>query len=63
MWFDPTSEGFVSLRKISRADIDTLLVLAKCTVISSIHEAHVDAYLLSESSLFVYDEMIVLKVT
>lgn len=60
-WFDSSTEGFTSLRTLKRADIDHLLTFAKCTVVSEIHEANLSAYLLSESSLFVYDEMIVLK--
>ena len=61
VWFFSASEEFKSLRTIGREDIDWLLTLAKCTVISVINCEHVDAYLLSESSLFVYDDMIVLK--
>lgn len=61
VWFDTQADGFKSLRTIQRADIDWLLTFVKCTVISTISCEKVDAYLLSESSLFVYDEMIVLK--
>ncbi len=60
-WFDTTTEGYKSLRTIPRAEIDWLLTFVKCTVISVLNSEKVDAYLLSESSLFVYDDLIVLK--
>jgi len=49
------------LRTLSRTDLDTICAKARCTIISHISNQYVDAYLLSESSLFVYNFMLVLK--
>ena len=50
-----------SLRIIPRQKIDHLLTFVKCTVISVLKGDAFDAYLLSESSLFVFDDIIILK--
>ena len=57
----PPSPSARGLRGLSRAQIDELCAAAKCTVISSASNAFFDAYVLSESSLFVYPSKIVLK--
>mmetsp|Transcript_37727 Transcript_37727/g.84057 ORF Transcript_37727/g.84057 Transcript_37727/m.84057 type:complete len:378 (+) Transcript_37727:302-1435(+) len=49
------------LRALSRAQLDELMDLARCTIVSSRTNAHLDAYVLSESSLFVYPTKWVLK--
>lgn len=49
------------LRGLSRAQIDELCSAARCTVISVASNAFFDAYVLSESSLFVYPGKIILK--
>lgn len=49
------------LRAIPRAQLDELMSLAACTIVSSRSNAHFDAYVLSESSLFVYPTKWVLK--
>lgn len=49
------------LRQLSRNDLDRICRRARCTILSSIHNQYVDAYVLSESSLFVYPYMLVLK--
>jgi S-adenosylmethionine decarboxylase len=49
------------LRALSRVQLDTLCKLAKCTILSTISSTHVDAYVLSESSLFVYDYRLIMK--
>lgn len=51
----------VGLRKLERNDLDRICSRARCTILSSISNTYVDAYVLSESSLFVYPYMLVLK--
>lgn len=49
------------LRSLPRASIDTLLDKASCQVVSAKFSQYFDAYVLSESSLFVYPDRFVLK--
>ncbi|CEP12251.1 hypothetical protein [Parasitella parasitica] len=49
------------LRTVDRSLWDSMLATVKCTVLSVVSNAHVDAYLLSESSMFVFPHKIVLK--
>lgn len=49
------------LRALSRGQLDELMSLAACTIVSSRTNADLDAYVLSESSLFVYPTKWVLK--
>jgi S-adenosylmethionine decarboxylase len=49
------------LRTLPRADLDRICARARCTILSSVSNRYLDAYVLSESSLFVYPYMIVLK--
>ncbi|EIE77853.1 hypothetical protein G6F46_002369 [Rhizopus delemar] len=56
------SLGFSNdLRTVDRALWDSMLATVKCTVLNVIRNDHVDAYLLSESSMFVYPHKIILK--
>lgn len=54
-------EGEGSLRSVPQARWSLLLDLARCKILSATHGLACDAYVLSESSLFVYDRHIVLK--
>jgi S-adenosylmethionine decarboxylase len=49
------------LREISRANIDLICDAAKCTILSVISNEHRDAYLLSESSLFIHKYHMLIK--
>jgi S-adenosylmethionine decarboxylase proenzyme len=49
------------LRALARPQLDSLLALAACEIVSARHGPAFDAYVLSESSLFVYPDRAVLK--
>lgn len=55
---DPNRLG---LRALTRAQIDSILEPACCTIVSQLSNTELDSYVLSESSLFVYPFKIVLK--
>jgi len=59
IWFKATSGN--SLRKVPRDKWVNLLRLVRCQILSVISNDFCDAYLLSESSLFVYPHRIILK--
>ena len=50
-----------SLRDLPRTTLDKLMTLAACEIVSKVSNDHFDAYVLSESSLFVYPSSWVLK--
>jgi S-adenosylmethionine decarboxylase len=49
------------LRLLQRHELDQICKRAHCTILSSISNQYLDAYVLSESSLFVYNYMIIIK--
>jgi S-adenosylmethionine decarboxylase len=51
----------VGLRRMERAELDLLCTRARCSILSSVSNRYLDAYVLSESSLFVYPYMVVIK--
>lgn len=57
---DPVT-GKIGLRRLLREDLDAICRRARCTILSSVSNAYLDAYVLSESSLFVYPYMVMIK--
>ncbi|KAL0327073.1 UNVERIFIED_CONTAM: S-adenosylmethionine decarboxylase proenzyme [Sesamum angustifolium] len=55
---DPEGKG---LRSLSKAQLDEILEPAECTIVASLSNEHVDSYVLSESSLFVYPYKMIIK--
>ncbi|XP_031285063.1 S-adenosylmethionine decarboxylase proenzyme-like [Pistacia vera] len=55
---DPSGLG---LRALTRSQLDSILDLAQCTIVSHLSNSEFDSYVLSESSLFVYPLKIILK--
>ncbi|KAA8530510.1 hypothetical protein F0562_005219 [Nyssa sinensis] len=55
---DPGGRG---LRSLSKNQLDEFLQPAECTIVESLSNDHVDSYVLSESSLFVYPYKIIIK--
>ncbi|KAJ3164877.1 spermidine resistance protein [Irineochytrium annulatum] len=49
------------LRTVSRATWEEMLAIVKCQVLSVVSNEYMDAYLLSESSMFVYPNRLILK--
>ena len=64
IWFgcsDCGSSSSADLRKISRSALQSILQLVRCEVISFKRSDSMDAYVLSESSLFVSRDRLILK--
>ncbi|SJK97367.1 related to S-adenosylmethionine decarboxylase [Armillaria ostoyae] len=71
IWFAPSPahlpdtngsvDGKIGLRKVERAVWEGMLDIVKCSVLSTVSGADFDAYLLSESSLFVSPHRLILK--
>lgn len=49
------------LRELTRENLDALCTAARCTIIATMSNEHLDSYVLSESSLFVYPHKMILK--
>ena len=63
-WKDDVDNGAflkAGLRSIPRVELDAILTLAACTIVSHLPNECFDSYVLSESSLFVYPARIVIK--
>ncbi|KAJ4957853.1 hypothetical protein NE237_024964 [Protea cynaroides] len=58
MFVDPEGRG---LRNLTRAQIDSILDAARCTIVSELSNSEFDSYVLSESSLFIYPLKMILK--
>ena len=59
--FLPGAGDVRGCRGLTRAQLDCILEEARCTILSRMSNAHLDAYVLSESSLFVYAHKVVVK--
>ncbi|XP_010279141.1 PREDICTED: S-adenosylmethionine decarboxylase proenzyme 4 [Nelumbo nucifera] len=57
---DPVTEG-IGLRQIDMESLEEVLDAVQCTVVSAVGNRYFDAYVLSESSLFVYPTKIIIK--
>mmetsp|Transcript_134309 Transcript_134309/g.388793 ORF Transcript_134309/g.388793 Transcript_134309/m.388793 type:complete len:443 (+) Transcript_134309:294-1622(+) len=58
----PNEDGErTGLRRLSRDELARICARARCTILSCVSNRYLDAYVLSESSLFVYPHMLVLK--
>lgn len=58
LFVDPEGKG---LRALCKAQLDEILGPAECTIVDSLSNDHVDSYVLSESSLFVYPYKMIIK--
>eukprot|EP00934_Nitzschia_sp_Nitz4_P004379 Nitzschia sp. Nitz4//scaffold33_size148984//116060//117370//NITZ4_002943-RA/size148984-processed-gene-0.143-mRNA-1//1//CDS//3329548472//4369//frame0 len=56
-----SSDQKLGLRRLTRPQLDRICARARCTILSSVSNRYLDAYVLSESSLFIYPYMLVLK--
>eukprot|EP00607_Mallomonas_marina_P000670 CAMPEP_0182429322 /NCGR_PEP_ID=MMETSP1167-20130531/25687_1 /TAXON_ID=2988 /ORGANISM="Mallomonas Sp, Strain CCMP3275" /LENGTH=407 /DNA_ID=CAMNT_0024612771 /DNA_START=224 /DNA_END=1447 /DNA_ORIENTATION=+ len=61
VWFRPNVGHKEGLRALSRKQLDILCTKAKCSILSKISTNYLDAYVLSESSLFVYKYKYIMK--
>lgn len=58
IFIDPQGLG---LRALTRSQLDSILDAACCTIVNHLSNSELDSYVLSESSLFVYPNKIILK--
>jgi len=55
------SKGKLFLRSVGRKRWEEVLKLVRCSILSDVNNGQFDAYLLSESSLFVWPQKVILK--
>ncbi|GMH08368.1 hypothetical protein Nepgr_010208 [Nepenthes gracilis] len=58
---DPVRDNNMGLRLLEFESLDEVLHAVQCTVVSALGNQYLDAYVLSESSLFVYPTKIIIK--
>lgn len=61
VYFSRSPSSADGLRQVSTADLSDMLDMASCSILHHKHNAHFDAYLLSESSCFVFPDRVILK--
>ncbi|KAK7107674.1 S-adenosylmethionine decarboxylase proenzyme-like [Littorina saxatilis] len=61
VWFKSSEGRDLDLRTVQKSDWDKLLELVKCEIISVASSPEMDAYVLSESSMFVTQDRYILK--
>lgn len=67
IWFSPNknalplSAAHDGLRSVPRTQWEEMLDIVKCKVLSTVSSSEMDAYLLSESSMFVFPHKLILK--
>ncbi|XP_056634223.1 S-adenosylmethionine decarboxylase proenzyme [Diorhabda carinulata] len=63
IWFTTTHENYKSadLRRIPRSKLESLMKVVRCEIISYVKNDQIDAYVLSESSMFVSKRRFILK--
>ncbi|KAF4526461.1 hypothetical protein B566_EDAN014073 [Ephemera danica] len=63
VWFTRADSNVKNcdLRKIPRQKLEELLEIVRCEIISAVHNEQLDAYVLSESSMFVSKRRFILK--
>eukprot|EP01084_Bolivina_argentea_P053273 97794_1 len=59
--FRPGVGHHLGCRALTRQQLDAICNQAQCTILSKVSNDHLDAYVLSESSLFVYKYKVVIK--
>ncbi len=59
--FTVQENDILGLRAISRYDLDSICIAARCTIIHSEPDTCFDSYILSESSLFVFRDRMMIK--
>lgn len=58
---DDAKKSNIGLRAFSREQLDRICRKAKCTIMSKCSNQHMDSYVLSESSLFIYEQRLIMK--